>query len=142
MIWARRPTLELLHELSRGSASAAIGIEFTEIGDDFLTGRMPVDSRTKQPHGALHGGASVLLAETLGSVAALHCVDRSRFICVGQEVNANHLRPVSSGWVTGIARPFHIGRRSHVWGIDLYDDAGRRSCVSRLTIAVVEKPGA
>lgn len=141
-IWTERPTIEGLDALSRDTASEAMGIEFTEIGDDSLTGRMPVDRRTVQPHGIVHGGASVLLAETLGSVAAAHCVDRARFVCVGQDINANHLRPASAGWVTGTARPIHLGRRSQVWAIEMRDDTGRLTCVSRLTIAVLPRPGA
>ena len=141
-IWTERPTIEGLREMHRGTAPETLGIEFLEIGEDSLTGRMPVDRRTVQPYGIVHGGASVLLAETLGSVAAAHCIDRARFVCVGQEINANHLRPVQSGWVTGTARPIHLGRQSQVWGIELRDDAGRLSCISRLTIAVRPKPAA
>ena len=101
---------------------------------------MPVDHRTRQPFGLLHGGASVALAETLGSVAANYCVDMTRFYCVGQEINANHLRAVRSGRVTGTARPIHLGGRSQVWDIRIEDEAGRLSCVSRLTMSVLEAP--
>jgi uncharacterized protein (TIGR00369 family) len=138
-IWTERPSIERLHETHRGTAPETLGIEFLEIGEDWLSGRMPVDRRTVQPHGIVHGGASVLLAETLGSIGAAHCIDRARFFCVGQEINANHVRPVLSGWVTGTARPVHIGGRSQIWGIELRDDAGRLSCVSRLTVAVLPR---
>jgi 1,4-dihydroxy-2-naphthoyl-CoA hydrolase len=138
-IWVERPTLERLHEMHIGTAVRHLGVELTEIGDDWLAGRIPVDQRTVQPYGILHGGASVLLAETLGSAGAVHCIDSARFICVGQEINANHLRPASTGWVTGVARPVHIGRRSQVWGIELRDEAGRMTCISRLTVAVLPK---
>jgi 1,4-dihydroxy-2-naphthoyl-CoA hydrolase len=141
-IWVERPTLEGLHEIHIGTAVAHLGIEFTEIGDDWLAGRIPVDQRTVQPYGILHGGASVLLAETLGSSGAVHCVDSRRFICMGQEINANHLRPASSGWVTGTARPVHLGRRSQVWSIELRDDGERMTCIARLTAAVLPRPDA
>ena len=124
----------------RDSLPKHLGIEFTEIGADFLRGRMPVDERTVQPYGIVHGGASVLLAETLGSCAAVHCIDQARFLCVGQEINANHVRSARAGWVTGTARPFHLGRSSQVWGIELSDDAGRLTCIARLTMAVLTRP--
>ena len=138
-IWIERPTLEGLHDIHIGTAVAHLGIEFTGIGDDHLSGRMPVDHRTVQPYGIVHGGASVLMAETLGSVGAAWCIDRARFICVGQEINANHIRAVSSGHVSGTARPIHIGRTSQVWGIELRDDRERLTCISRLTLAVLPK---
>ena len=117
-----------------------LGIEFTEIGPDFLRGRMPVDDRTHQPYGILHGGASVALAETLGSYAAMLVVDQSKYHCLGQEINANHIRGVSSGFVIGTARPVHIGRRSHVWEIRITDERDKLVCISRLTMAVVDAP--
>lgn len=132
-----------LEELNRGSAGTmllALGIEFTEIGADFLRGTMPVDERTHQPFGLLHGGASVALAETLGSMGANMCVDRTRFMCVGQEINANHLRPVRSGSVLGTARPVHVGGRSQVWTIDITGPSGALVCVSRLTLATIPRP--
>ena len=141
-IWVERPTPAGLQALSVGTAAAHLGIEFLEVGDDWLSARMPVDQRTVQPYGIVHGGASALLAETLGSCAAMHCVDRTRFTCVGQEINANHLRAARAGWVTGTARSFHLGRSSQVWGIELRDDAGGLTCVSRLTMAVLAKPKA
>jgi 1,4-dihydroxy-2-naphthoyl-CoA hydrolase len=116
-----------------------LGMQVTEVGDDYLRGTMPVDSRTRQPSGLLHGGASVALAESLGSLGAVWCVDRSRYTCVGQEINANHLRAAREGFVTGTARPFHLGSRSHVWGIEIRDEAERLVCVSRITMAVLER---
>jgi len=119
--------------------SGHLGIRFTEIGPDFLRATMPVTDKTRQPFGQLHGGASVTLAETVGSVASLMCVDDQQFLCVGQEVNANHLRGKADGTVTATARPFHLGSRSHVWHIEIRDEDERLVCVSRLTMAVVER---
>ena len=135
---AGSPTIDDARASQRGLLSAHLGIEFTELGDDYLRGTMPVEQHTRQPMGYLHGGASLVLAETLGSVAANFVVDRARFRCLGQEINANHLRPVSEGHVIGTARPFHVGARSHVWGIEIRDAKERLVCVSRLTIAVVD----
>ncbi|HEY5757947.1 MAG TPA: hotdog fold thioesterase [Steroidobacter sp.] len=115
-----------------------LGMEFTELGPDFLRGRMPVDQRTHQPYGILHGGASVALAETLGSYAAMLTTDPSKVRCVGQEINANHIRGVSSGFVIGTARPVHVGRRSQVWEIRITDERDKLVCISRLTMAVIE----
>jgi len=138
-IWfATTPTIEDARASQAGLLAPHLGIEFTEWGDDFLRGTMPVEPRTRQPMGYLHGGASLVLAETLGSVAANFVVDRSRFRCLGQEINANHLRPVAQGLVTGTARPFHIGARSQVWSIEIRDHGDRLACISRLTMAVVE----
>ena len=111
----------------------------TEVGDDFITGTMPADARTFQPYGVVHGGANVVLAETLGSTAGAYVIDQSRFMCLGQDVSATHLRPVSSGLVTGTARPVHLGKRSHVWQMELFDDAGRLSCISKLILAIIER---
>jgi uncharacterized protein (TIGR00369 family) len=116
-----------------------LGIEVVEVRDNALVGRMPVDHRTTQPAGVLHGGASVALAETLASWAGYLAVDRDRFHVVGQEINANHLRPVSSGWVTGTVTPASIGRRAHVWEIRMTDESGRLVCISRCTLAVIEQ---
>ena len=138
-IWFANPTVEDAMGSQIGLLSDHLGIVFTEFGADFLRGTMPVEPRTRQPMGYLHGGASVAFAETLGSVAANFVVDRERFRCLGQEINANHLRPVSEGLVTGTARPFHIGARSHVWSIEIRDTAERLVCVSRLTMAVVDR---
>lgn len=137
MIWTKRPTVDDLDQLHRDTVVAILGIEFTEVGDDYLCAKMPVDARTKQPHGILHGGSSVVLAETLGSCAAQYCVDASAFRCVGLDVNANHLRSVESGWVTARAEPVHLGRTTQVWQIDIRDEGGRPVCVSRLTMAVL-----
>ena len=142
-IWFRPLTLaDVQHNFGRGGDLAShLDIRITEIGPDFLRGTMPVDERTRQPFGLLHGGASVSLAETLGSVAANFCVDTTKFYCVGQEINANHVRSARSGRVTGTARPVHLGSRSHVWDIRIEDEAGRLTCVSRLTMSVIEAPG-
>ena len=137
-IWFRPYTLEQINAL-RANMPQYIGIEFTELGPDFLRGRMPVNERTRQPYGILHGGASVALAETLGSTGAGLVVDPDKFRVVGQEINANHVRAVSDGFVIGTTRAFHIGRRSHVWEIRIEDERQRLVCISRLTMAVVEK---
>ena len=135
-VWTTPPTLEQLNARSQGSAVSHLGIEFTEIGPDYLCARVPVDERTKQPYGLLHGGVSVVLAETLGSMAAvLACPPGHR--AVGLDINANHLRAVTSGWVTGTARPVHIGRTTQVWQIDMCNEAGQPTCVSRITMAVL-----
>lgn len=139
-IWHQRPALEELHAWDRDTLAEHIGIEYLQIGDDFLRARMPVDRRTFQPMGLLHGGASVTLAETVGSVAANFCVDRTHYRCVGLEVNANHTRSAKGGWVIGTARPVHLGRTTQVWEIRIEDEAGRLICVSRLTMAVVPVP--
>jgi 1,4-dihydroxy-2-naphthoyl-CoA hydrolase len=136
-IWRSRPTLEQLNATAEATLVRHLGILFTEIGADFLRGTMPVDSRTWQPFGLLHGGASVVLAETLGSTGANMCVDSTQYVCVGQEINANHVRSVRSGLVTGTARPLHVGGRTQVWGIDVTDENRELICISRLTIAVV-----
>ena len=141
-IWFRPYTLEDLQRLNAASMAEHLDIRFTEFGADYLRATMPVDERTLQPFGLLHGGASVSLAETLGSVAANCCVDGSRFYCVGQEINANHIRSARTGRVTGTARPVHLGGRSHVWDIRIEDDQGRLTCVSRLTMSVLESRAA
>lgn len=117
----------------------ALDIQITELGDDFIRGTMPVDHRTVQPYGILHGGASVSLAETLGSIAAHLVIDGSKFYTVGQEINANHIRPASKGRVTGTARPIHLGRSSQIWGIEITNEDGKLVCISRITMAVVSK---
>jgi len=137
-IWFRPYTLEELDRQSQGCMVELLDIRFTEIGPDYIRASMPADARTWQPFGLLHGGASVTLAETLGSVGANCVVDDSKYFCVGQEINANHLRGVRSGRVTGTARPIHIGNRSQVWEIRIEDEKGRLACISRLTMAVVE----
>jgi 1,4-dihydroxy-2-naphthoyl-CoA hydrolase len=139
-IWLSAPSLEQLNAATAGTMMRQIGIVFTELGADFLRATMPVDERTRQPYGLLHGGASVSLAETLGSTGASLCIDPERFICVGQEINANHLRSAKSGRVVGTARPIHLGGRSHVWGIEIANEAGALVCISRITMAVIERP--
>lgn len=119
-----------------------LDIQFTELGPDFLKASMPVDERTKQPYGLLHGGASCVLAETLGSVASALVIDPEKFICVGLEINANHIRSARSGRVTGITTPIHIGASTHVWDIKIYDEREKLICVSRLTVAILKKPSA
>jgi 1,4-dihydroxy-2-naphthoyl-CoA hydrolase len=135
----RDTSLEALNAMSRGTAMEPLGIVFTEVGADFLRATMPVDARTRQPYGLLHGGASVLLAETLGSSAGMLSVGEGQGV-VGIEVNANHLRGVREGTVTGTARPLHVGRSTQVWEIRIEDEAGRAVCVSRLTLAVIALP--
>ena len=138
-IWFREFTLEEIRKIELGTMVEHLGIEFTRVGPDFVEARMPVDRRTVQPDRILHGGASLALAETLGSVGGTMCVDRERFQIVGQEINANHLRPAMTGHVTGRASPIHLGRRTQVWAIEIRDDRKRLVCVSRLTIAVIER---
>jgi 1,4-dihydroxy-2-naphthoyl-CoA hydrolase len=138
-IWFKPHTLAELNSLHPGTLTERLGIEFTDIGPDFLVGSMPVDSRTIQPYGLLHGGASVALAETLGSVAATLSVDTSRLQVVGHEINANHIRAVREGRVVGTARPVHLGGRSQVWSVDIRDEAGRLVCTSRMTLAVLDR---
>ena len=133
-------SLEALNAASRDTAIAALGIVFTEIGPDFLRATMPVDARTRQPYGLLHGGASVLLAETLGSSAGNLCVGEG-WMCVGVEINANHLLAVREGTVAGTARALHVGRSTQVWEIRIEDAQGRLCCISRLTLAVVPRRG-
>ena len=132
-------TLEALNELSRGTLMEPLGILFTEVGPDYVRGTMPVDARTHQPYGLLHGGASVALAETLGSSAGGLCVEAGQGV-VGIEINANHLRGVREGLVTGTARALHLGRSTQVWEIRIEDDRGRLACISRLTLAVIDLP--
>ncbi|AOS81474.1 MULTISPECIES: hotdog fold thioesterase [Hydrogenophaga] len=135
-IWTRPISCEILHQLHEGTAVRQLGIEFTEVGDDFIAARVPVDARTKQPYGLLHGGVSVVLAETLGSCgAAFTCPDGHR--AVGLDINANHLKGATQGWVTGVTRPVHIGRSTQVWHIDLRNEAGELTCVSRITMSVL-----
>ena len=131
-------TLEALNGMSRGTAMEPLDIVFTEMGDDFLRATMPVDARTRQPYGLLHGGASVLLAETVGSSAGMLCVGEGEGV-VGIEINANHLRGVREGRVTATARPLHVGRQTQVWEIRVEDERGRLVCISRLTLAVIAR---
>lgn len=135
-IWKQAISVELLTASSAGTAVNHLGIEFLEVGDDFIRARVPVDARTVQPYGLLHGGVSVVLAETLGSCGAAYCVPAGQRV-VGLDINANHLKGTTSGWVTGIARPVHVGRSTQVWAIELRNDAGELTCVSRITMAVL-----
>jgi 1,4-dihydroxy-2-naphthoyl-CoA hydrolase len=137
-IWRSLRSLEDLNK-SQGTLIDTLGMVFTEIGEDFVRATMPVDLRTAQPYGLLHGGASVALAETLGSTGAAMCVDAADYQVVGQEINANHVRSARTGLVTGTARPLHIGGRTHVWGIDIVNDAQKLVCVSRITMAVIKR---
>ncbi len=137
-IWKHGFSVELANAMGIDNAAAHLGIEVVDAGDDYLTGRMPVDARTRQPFGVLHGGASILFAETLGSIGA-NFVAGPDYVCFGQEVNGNHLRPATKGFVHGIAKPYHLGKKSQVWGIEISDDAGNLVCVARLTMAIVAK---
>ena len=137
-IWKRPISIEELTRIHVDTAPLHLGMEFLEVGDDFIKGRIPVDRRTQQPYGVLHGGVSVVLAETLGSCGAIYCLPEG-FRTVGLDINANHIRGASLGWVTGTSRPVHIGRSTQVWHIDLHDDQGRLTCVSRITMAVLEE---
>ena len=137
-IWHRKPDLDVINnQMNKGTIGEHLEILMTEVGDDFITGTMPADARTFQPYGVVHGGANVVLAESLGSIAGAHVIDFATSKCLGQEVSASHLRPVSSGLVTGTARPIHLGRRSHIWEIRLTNDEGKLTCISKLTLAII-----
>jgi 1,4-dihydroxy-2-naphthoyl-CoA hydrolase len=138
-IWHQTVSIDDLAAFRRNTLVDHLGIQITEIGPDFLKGTLPVDRRTHQTMGILHGGASVALAESLASLGANLCLDNSQRVCVGQEINANHLRPVMSGVVTGTARPVHIGSRSQVWQVEIRDEGERLVCISRMTLAIVER---
>lgn len=139
MVWKNLRSVAELNSGRAGTLVEHLGIEFTEISGDFIRATMPVDERTRQPYGVLHGGASVALAETLGSTGATMCVDPDEFQCVGQEINANHVRPALSGHVTGTARPVHLGGRTQVWTVEIVNEAGNLVCTSRLTIAIIRR---
>jgi 1,4-dihydroxy-2-naphthoyl-CoA hydrolase len=138
-IWQTQATPDVLNENRKMTMINHLGIEFLEIGDDYVKARMPVDHRTIKPFGMLHGGASVALAETLGSVAANLCVDREKKMCVGLDINANHIRPATNGFVYGIARPIHVGASTQVWEIRIQNEQEKLVCISRLTFAVLDK---
>ncbi len=140
-IWKQTGSLDQINASSRDTMVSTLDIRVIEVGDDFLRGTMPVDARTRQPFGLLHGGASVALAETLGSLAGNLCLDPAKEVAVGLDINANHIRAVTSGLVTGTARPLHIGRSTQVWEIRIEDAQQRLVCISRLTLAVVPKSG-
>jgi 1,4-dihydroxy-2-naphthoyl-CoA hydrolase len=139
-IWQIQATLEALNTVSKMTMVEQLGIEFVEIGDDYLKAKMPVDHRTVQPYGMLHGGASVTLAESLGSVAGYLCTNGSAKKVVGLEINANHIRPATGGFVYGVARPIHIGGSTQVWEIRIADEQDKLVCISRLTLAVLDQP--
>ncbi len=138
-IWYTTPSLDEINQLNKNTLGETIDIEFIEIGHDYLVATMPVDNRTKQPFGILHGGANVVLAETLGSVASLLVVNRELFIGVGIEINANHIKAVSSGKVKGICKPLNIAGKNHIWDIKIYNEANELTCVSRFTCTIVAK---
>lgn len=141
MIWFTPYTLDDLQQIGRlDGLSRNIGFEMLEVGDDFLMGRIPVDERTKQPFGILHGGASCVLSETLASIAAWMCINPDQRRAVGLEINANHIRSATEGWITGTCRPVHTGRSTHVWQTEMINDAGKITCVSRMTVAIIDKP--
>lgn len=137
-LWKVTATVEHLNERAKNTLVEHLGIEFLEIGDSFLRAQMPVDNRTKQPAGLLHGGASVVLAETLGSVAAWLCIEPEKKRIVGLEINANHVRSARGGWVTGITKPIHIGKATQIWEILIYDEGDQLICISRLTVANID----
>jgi 1,4-dihydroxy-2-naphthoyl-CoA hydrolase len=137
-IWTRPVSVASLTEIHKDTAPAHLGIEFLEIGEDFMRARVPVDARTRQPYGLLHGGVSVVLAETLGSCGAIYCAPPGHRV-VGLDINANHIRAATSGWVTGKTTPVHIGRSTQVWAIEMHNDAGELTCVSRITMAVLKE---
>lgn len=140
-MWKQSPDLAALNRANVDTACSSLQITVTEVGPDFIRGTMPVNERTRQPFGLLHGGASVLLAETLGSIAGNLCLDDHQ-IAVGLEINANHVRAISAGKVTGTARPLHVGRNTQVWDIRIEDEGQRLLCISRLTLAVIARPAA
>jgi 1,4-dihydroxy-2-naphthoyl-CoA hydrolase len=140
MIWKTKPSLDVVNSFSKNTAVESLGIVYEEIGDDYLVARMPVDNRTVQPFRILHGGASVLLAETLGSTASTLSIDLTKYQPVGVEINANHLSSAREGTsVLGTVRPIRVGRTIHVWNIEIKDEVGKMICISRITIAVVQR---
>lgn len=139
-IWFKKDLLlSDFNQFGKGTMGEHIGIEWVELGDNFLKAKIPVDHRTIQPYGLLHGGASCVLAETIGSVASSMVIDHASFQCVGLEINANHIHSATAGYVTGIATPLHLGRSTHVWDIKIYNENEKMVCVSRLTVAIIEK---
>jgi 1,4-dihydroxy-2-naphthoyl-CoA hydrolase len=139
MVFKQKPSLDLLNKKSEGTMVSHLGIVFTDITDEFLSASMPVDKRTKQPMGLLHGGANVVLAETLGSVASSLTLDLEKQVCVGLEINANHLKSVRSGTVIGIAKPIHLGKTTQVWEIKIHNEAQQLCCISRITMAILDR---
>jgi 1,4-dihydroxy-2-naphthoyl-CoA hydrolase len=139
MIWFKPVEIAQLKQIGENTLSSHLGIELLEIGADFIKAKMPVDERTKQPYGILHGGASVALAETIGSYGSHLIIDSSKYMSVGLEINANHIRKAISGFVTGVAKPIHIGKSTHIWGIEIINEKGLLICISRLTVAIISK---
>ncbi|WP_103924917.1 hotdog fold thioesterase [Algoriphagus boritolerans] len=139
MIFLSSPSLDQLNSTSKNTMVSYLGIEFTKIGSDYIEATMPVDHRTKQPMGLLHGGANVVLAETLGSIAASLTIDLKKFSCVGLEINANHLKSVRDGKVRGVAKAIHLGRTTQVWEIKIFNEGDQLCCISRITMAILEK---
>jgi 1,4-dihydroxy-2-naphthoyl-CoA hydrolase len=140
-IWFNRSlSLQDIQALNRNTMGEHLGMEWVAVGDDHLKMKMPVDNRTNQPYGLLHGGASCALAETVGSIASHCCIDPDKFICVGLEINANHVRGVRAGYVTATCTPLHIGATTHVWDIKIHDERAKLVCISRLTVAILKKP--
>ncbi len=138
-IWHRQPCLSAIKKMCENTIDNYLGIEIIDVGDNFLSGRIPVNSNTAQPFGIIHGGANIVLAESLGSIASAHVINSETEICFGQEVNASHVRPVSSGFVTGTASPIHLGKRSHIWQIELKNDENKLSCFVKLTMAIKKR---
>lgn len=138
-IWFKPFSVADLNKRGENTLAELLGIEFTEITDDSLTATMPAHARVKQPLGIVHGGANVVLAETIASTGANAVVDIEKYYCVGLEINANHIRPVREGLITGVARPIHLGRTTQVWHIDIYNDLGKQTCVSRMTASVIQR---
>lgn len=137
-IWFIEPTPDQMHAISQNTLIEHLGIEFLEIGEDTIKARLPVDHRTVQPAGLLHGGASAALAETLGSMASTLCIDLAKKRCVGLEINANHIRPATSGYVYGVARPIHLGNTTHIWDIRITNEQDKLVCIARLTMAILD----
>lgn len=140
-IWQTEIDLKTITERNKNTMCDYLGIEFVEIGDDYLIARMPVDYRTKQPIGIMHGGASCVLAETIGSTAAQYCVNYNEYYCVGLDINTNHIRSVKEGYVTAVAKPFHLGKSTQVWSIEIKNNEGKLISVNRLTMAVLKRVG-
>lgn len=139
MVFKRKPSLEELNKQGKNTMVSHLGIIFTDISDNSISATMPVDERTKQPMGLLHGGANVVLAETLGSIASSLTIDLESQTCVGLEINANHIKAVRSGIVKGTTTPIHIGRKTQIWEIKIFNEKDQLSCISRITVAIIDK---
>lgn len=137
MIWVQKPNIESINQFCKNTMCETLGMEFLEVGDDFLTARMPVNHNTKQPAGLLHGGASVALAESLGSVASVFCMKDKTTMPVGLEINANHLQSARDGFVYGQVKPIRIGSKTHIWSIEIKNEKQELICISRLTVMIV-----